>query len=189
MYRLSLVIADSADGRVSQFNYFHHMLRVLPGSPLPMMPGEPDIRVDLVPNDWVAAAMAHIYETRFEAGAIRHLCAGPEASMRLSEAIDLVCRHVETHPSNTSGRPMPAPRMVSIGEYNRYLAGCEGAMRHTAETLGRHVRLLGIRQSHLNTQTLADLEGSGITLPPMASYLANTVEYCLATEWGKKPLP
>jgi nucleoside-diphosphate-sugar epimerase len=189
IYRLSLVIADSAHGRVGQFNYFHHMLRFLPGSPLPMMPGEPDIRVDLVPNDWVASVLSHIYETRFLPGAIRHLCAGPAASMRLSEAVDLICGVVERHPSNESGRPMPAPRMVSIGEYNRYLARCQdGAIRHVAETLGRHVRLLGIRQAHLNALTLTDLEGSGIALPAMAGYLRKTVEYCLDTDWGKKPL-
>lgn len=189
IYRLSLVIADSDRGRVSQFNYFHHMLRVLPGSPLPMMPGEPDIRVDLVPNDWAASVLAHIYETRFAPGAIRHLCAGPSASMRLAEAIDLICDVVEKHPSNRSGRPMPAPRMVGIGEYNRYLARCEdGAMRHIAETLGRHVRLLGIRQSHLNTLTMTDLTDSRIELPEMAGYLRNTVAYCLDTDWGKEPL-
>jgi nucleoside-diphosphate-sugar epimerase len=187
IYRLSLVVADAADGRVSQFNYFHHMLRFLPGSPLPMMPGEPDIRVDLVPNDWVAAALAHLYDARFAPASIRHLCAGPDASMRLADAIDLVCDVVERHPSNVTGRPMRAPRMVSLGEYNRFVSGCDdGVMRQAAETLGRHVRLLGIRQSHLNTATMADLAGSGIVLPPMRDYLVNTVEYCLATEWGKK---
>jgi hypothetical protein len=144
--------------------------------------------VDLVPNDWVASVLSHLYETRFAPGTIRHLCAGPAASMLLSEAIDLVCNVVEKHPSNESGRPMPAPRMVSIGEYNRYLARCEdGAMKRIAETLGGHVRLLGIRQSHLNTLTVADLQDSGIQLPAMAGYLRNTVQYCLDTDWGKKP--
>jgi thioester reductase-like protein len=188
MYRLSLVIADDARGDVSQLNYFHHMLRALPGSPLPMMPGEPDIRVDLVPNDWVAAVVAWLYDERFTAGSIRHVCAGPDASMRLADAVDLICDVVERHPTNVTGRPMRAPRMVSVAEYNRYLAQCEdGVMKHTAEALGRHVRLLGIRQSHLNTLMQSDVEGSGITLPPMPDYLARTTEFCLDTDWGKKP--
>lgn len=187
IYRLSLVIADSADGHVSQFNYFHHMLRFVPGSTLPVMPGDPDVRVDLVPNDWVARVMAHIYETRFTPGSIRHLCAGPAVSMRLVEAIDLVCDVIERHPSNAERRPMRAPRMVSVSEYNRFVDQCDGATRMAAEALGRHVRLLGIRQSHLNTLAMADIDGSGIVLPDMAGYLAKTVEYCVASDWGKRP--
>jgi thioester reductase-like protein len=188
IYRLSLVIADSPDGRVSQYNYFHHLLRVLPGSPLPMVPGDPQVVVDLVTNDWVAAALAHLVDHRFTPGAIRHLCTGPERSLRLGDAIERVCRVVENHPARRAEGRVRIPKLVSIGEYNRFLAGCQDqTVRALAETIGHHVRLLGIRQRHLNTLTAEDLAGTGIESADPALYLENTVRFCLDTDWGRRP--
>ncbi len=187
IYRLSLVIADSPDGRVSQFNYFHHLLRLLPGSRLPMIPGDPQVVVDLITNDWAAAALAHLVDHRFVPGSIRHLCAGPEKSLRLGDAIERTCAVVEAHPSRRGAGPVSVPKLVSIGEYNRFLSGCQDpAVKGLAEAIGHHVRLLGIRQSHLNTLAAAELAGSGIQLVDPGRYLENTVRFCLDTDWGRK---
>ncbi len=186
IYRVALVIADSAAGQVSQFNYFHHLLRVLPGSRLPMIPGDPNIRVDLVTNDWVAAALAYLVSRRFAPGSIRHLCAGPEKSLRLEDAIQRTCHIVEAHRGGTEG-PVRIPPMVSIAEYNRFLSATpDQTVRALAEAIGHHVQLLGIRQSHLNTLAMEDLAGSGIAMSEPARYLENTVRYCLETDWGRR---
>jgi nucleoside-diphosphate-sugar epimerase len=188
IYRLSLVIADSVDGNVSQYNYFHHLLRLLPGSPLPMIPGDPDVLVDLVSNDWVAAALLHLFIRRFAAGSIRHVCAGPELSIRLSEAMERVCRVVESHPSNRSGRPIGIPQLVSLGEYNRFLTTCpDPEIAALADLVGPHVRLLAIRQVHQNTLTTEELKGSGVAPPDPRTCLENTTRFCLDTQWGRKP--
>jgi nucleoside-diphosphate-sugar epimerase len=187
IYRLSLVIADSVDGNVSQYNYFHHLLRWLPGSPLPVIPGDPNVLVDLVPNDWVAAALAHLFTNRFAAGSIRHLCAGPELSIRLAEAMERICRVVESHPSNRSGRRIETPQLVSLGEYNRFLGNCRDAeIAALADLVGHHVRLLAIRQVHLNALATEELKGSGVAPPDPISCLQNTTRFCLDTQWGRK---
>ena len=185
IYRMSLVIADSENGPVSQLNYFHHLLRWLPGSDLPLIPGDPDVMIDLVPNDWVARTLVHLLSARFEPGSIRHLCAGPDLSIPLGEAMDRVCAVMESHPSHRSGQPVRIPRLASLGEFNRLLAGDSNAAR-LAEFIGQDVRLLAIRQSHLNDRTTADLEGSGIALPDPRKCLENATRYCLDTEWGRR---
>jgi nucleoside-diphosphate-sugar epimerase len=188
IYRLSLVIADSVHGNVSQYNYFHHLLRWLPGSPLPVIPGDPDVLVDLVPNDWVAAALVHLFTNRFSAGSIRHLCAGPELSISLSEAMERICRVVESHPSNSSGRRIGIPQLVSLGEYNRFLGNCpDREIAALADLVGHHVRLLAIRQVHLNALTVEELMGSGVAPPDPRTCLENTTRFCLDTQWGRKP--
>jgi nucleoside-diphosphate-sugar epimerase len=187
IYRLSVVIADSPQGHVSQFNYFHHLLRCLPGSPLPMAPGDPQAVVDLVTNDWAAAALAYLFEQRFTPGSIRHLCLGPQNSLRLEDAIERACRVIESHPNRSGRGPVRVPELVSLGEYNRFLAGCQDrTLRAVAEALGHHVRLLAIRQAHLNPLATADLAGSGISPGDPGQFLENTVRFCLDTDWGRK---
>jgi nucleoside-diphosphate-sugar epimerase len=190
IYRLSAVIADSPRGHVSQFNYFHHLLRCLPGSLLPMVPGDPQAPVDLITNDWAAAALAYLFEYRFAPGSIRHLCAGPQNSLQLQEAIDRICRVLDSHPSRQGQGPARVPRLVSLGEYDRYVSKCqEGVLRSIVEALGYHVRLLAIRQSHLNPLATADLAGSGIIPAEPGECLENTMRFCLDTDWGRKLEP
>lgn len=187
VYRLSLVIADSAAGSVSQFNYFHHLLRSLPGSALPMVPGDPEVGADLITNDWAAATLAYLFDERFQTGTYRHLCAGPEAALPLADVIARCCGVVEAHSSNETREPVRVPRLVSLSEYNRFLESCtDPHLRRVAEALGTHVRLMGVRQSHLNAGTLADLQGSGIALGDAGQYIENTIRYCLDTNWGER---
>ena len=187
IYRLPVLLADSADGTISQFGYFHHLLRMLPDCNLPAMPGDPNLPVDLVPADWVAASLAHIFDFRFTAGAIRHVCAGPEHSLRLSEIADITCRTMERHPSYPAGRSVRLPRLVSIAEFDEIVKASNGSLRRVIVQLGHNVRLMGVRQEYSNAKAQADLRDSGLALPEMRSFLANVVNYCLDTEWGRKP--
>lgn len=189
IYRLPVILADSADGTISQFGYFHHLLRILPDSVLPAIPGDPNLTVDLVPADWVAASLAHIFDFRFTPGAIRHLCAGSKGSLRLSEIAEITCRTIEQHPSYPAGRSVRAPRWVSIAEFDEIVKASNGSLRRVVVQLGHNVRLMGVRQEYSNAKAQADLRDSGLALPEMRSFLANAVNYCLNTEWGRKPLP
>jgi nucleoside-diphosphate-sugar epimerase len=187
IYRISLLLADSADGVVSQFNYLHHLIRTLPDSILPVMPGNPEVLIDMVPADWVATGLAHLFDFRFTAGAIRHLCAGGEGSMRLGDVITRACRAIERHASYPVGRSVRLPRLVSVAEYDDFVRTCDDrSLRFLANMVGHHVRLMGIRQSYLTGKTQCDLEGSNLVLPEMLGCLENTVAYCLDTDWGRK---
>jgi nucleoside-diphosphate-sugar epimerase len=189
IYRLPVLLADSADGQISQFGYFHHLLRMLPDSVLPAIPGDPNLAVDLVPADWVAASLAHIFDFRFTRGAIRHLCAGAQGSLRLSEVAEIICRTMEQHPSYPPGRSVRLPRLVSCAEFNEIVKDSKGSLRRVVIQLGHNVRLMGIRQEYSNTKAQADLQGSGLALPEMRSFLENAINYCLDTEWGRKSRP
>ncbi len=189
IYRLPVLLADSADGTISQFGYFHHLLRILPDSILPAIPGDPNLPVDLVPADWVAASLAYIFDFRFTASAIRHLCAGPKGSLRLSEVAEITCRTIERHPSYPAGRSVRSPQFVSIAKFDEIVKASKGSLRRVVVQLGPNVRLMGVRQEYSNAKAQADLQDSGLALPEMRSFLENAVNYCLDTEWGRKPRP
>ena len=188
IYRISVILADSAAGVVSQFNYIHHLIRMLPDSILPVMPGDPDVLIDAVPANWVAASLAHLFDFRFTEGAIRHICAGAEGSMRLADVMARTCRAMEQHTSYPAGQSVRLPRLVSLAEYNDFVRSCrDRPLRLFANMVGYHVRLMGIRQTYLTAKAQSDLEGSDLVLPEMLGCLENTVAYGLDTAWGRKP--
>ena len=189
IYRLPVLLADSADGTISQFGYFHHLLRILPDSILPAIPGDPNLPVDLVPADWVAASLAHIFDFRFTEGAIRHLCAGAKGSLRLSEVAEIVCQTKERHPSYPAGRSVRVPRLVSRAEFEEIVKASKGSLRRVIVQLGHNLHLMSVRQEYSNAKAQVDLQDSGLALPEMRSFLANAMNYCLDTEWGRKPRP
>ena len=189
IYRIPVLLADSEDGVVSQFGYFHHLLRMLPDSILPVMPGDPEVLADMVPADWAAASLAYLFDFRFTEASIRHLCAGVQRSMRLGDMMARVSGAIERHPSYPRGRSVRFPRLVSNAEYDDFVRNCaDRALRFIANSVGRHVHIMGMRQGYLTTKAQSDLAGSGLFLPDMLSCLENTVTYCLDTQWGRKPL-
>ncbi len=82
IHRLSSVIGGG--GHVEQ------VIRMIPfSSEFPMLPGQPHVPVDLVSSDWTGKALALLIAKHFEAGAIRHLCTGPDAAPTFGEIMDV----------------------------------------------------------------------------------------------------
>ena len=187
IYRLPAILADSAQGVVSQFGYLHHLFRVLPQTALPLMPGDPETRIDVVPADWIAASLAYLFDFRFTPGSVRHLCAGPDEAIPIQVLIERACAVIESHPSHPAGLQIRPPRIVPLTEFEDFLGSCpDRRVRIAAAVVGRHIRLMGVRQSYLVNKTRADLEGCGHSLPDMVDCLARTIRYCLDTNWGGK---
>lgn len=183
VYRLPAILADTAAGDVSQFGYVHHLFRLIPDSPLPIVPGDVENAIDLVPADWIAAALAHLFHYAFKPGAFRHLCAGPEQAIPLGVLFERGAAVIERH----RARPIRVPRLVPLDEFEDFVSACEDRrLRLAAALIGPHVRLMGIRQAYLVDQTRADLAGSGLELPDPVACLERTVQYCLDTNWGKR---
>lgn len=102
LYRLSTIISAS-DGVVTQYNYAHQLLRLLERRILPVMPGDPDVRLDLIYSDWAAEALRHAFLASFTPGRIWNLCAGPSHSLTVQELID--------------GAGGGAPRFIPLDEW------------------------------------------------------------------------
>lgn len=56
--RISTVIGDSSTGHVTQLQAFHYLLGLALSGRLPFLPGTPETRVDLLPTDVIAHALA-----------------------------------------------------------------------------------------------------------------------------------
>ncbi|MBI3665712.1 MAG: SDR family oxidoreductase, partial [Acidobacteria bacterium] len=191
IFRLSSLIGDSATGRVHQFNHVHQLLRVLPFNVLAVAPGDPDAPIDLIASDWAVAALGHLFEHCLVPGQVYQICAGPEASLTLREMIGLTVEVFENHPAGRSLAPIRVPELVSLQAYEKYieqsrLAG-DRLLNELLRVLGYFLPHLAIFQAFENRHAVAGLEGSGLPFPPIRSYFGKVVEYCLETDWGRRP--
>lgn len=82
IHRLSSVIGGG--GHVEQ------VLRLIPfSSEIPILPGKPEVPVDLVSAEWTGRALALLVARYFEVGTIRHICAGPALAPTFGELLDV----------------------------------------------------------------------------------------------------
>ncbi len=191
IFRLSTIIGDSATGRVWQFNYFHQFMKLFPHvGVLPVFPGDPLAPMDLIPTDWAAASLAHLFEHHFVPGRVYQVCAGPEASLTLEQLMELTREVFATHPAGLRWQPIRIPEMVSLAAYEEYVARAwarAGALsRELMRVLGHFVPHLALYQAFDNQHSLEGIRACGLELPPMRASVERVLRHCLDTNWGRR---
>ena len=179
--RPSIVVGDSQTGVTSSFKMMYWPLKVYARRLWRTVPGYPDAVLDIVPVDFVAAAVAHLACDDAAIGSTVHLCAGPRSSAtieqianRAKEYFDgLAPRYVDPRLFFAAIRPL---LFVSLwGRKRRVLVG------------GRAYRdYFSMRMQFDTTQAERLLGPAGICPPPVMAYLDRLFRYCVASEWGRK---
>jgi long-chain acyl-CoA synthetase len=160
--RPSIVVGDSRTGWTSAFNVIYYPLRAFARGLFPVVPGDPEARVDIVPVDAVADALLELANGEPREGTF-HSVAGADAPTfrRLTE---LAAQAFDA----------PVPEFVAPGaapEIERYA----GAFLPYFRVRGTFATDAG--------QTL------GCTPPPLERYLPNLIRYADLARWGKRALP
>ncbi len=84
IHRPSMVVGDSRGGAVIHFQIFYFLCEFLSGMrTFGLYPHLGEATLDIVPNDYVAAAIVAASRDPSTAGAIFHLCSGPSRAVRL----------------------------------------------------------------------------------------------------------
>jgi nucleoside-diphosphate-sugar epimerase len=194
IFRLSSIIGEAQTGRVQQFNYVHQLLRLFPRNALPVVPGEPNAPVDVIPSDWAIPVLAYLFESSFGAGRVYHICAGPEHSFTVREMLDLTASTFESHPIGRTWLPIRVPKLVSLATFEAFV---ESSRREGDRVLNELLRVLGYFLPHLgmfqafqNSKTMAVLAPSGLTRPATRDCYGKVIRYCLETNWiGQRRTP
>ena len=103
LHRPSMVVGDSRSGEIIHFQVFYHLSDFLMGCRTRgFVPRTGDIKLDIIPVDYVARIL-HESSARPETiGRIFHLCSGPEYALSLAEITerlrDLAARHSRSLP-------------------------------------------------------------------------------------------
>jgi len=181
--RPSMIVCDTADGVVSQFNAVHYTLHLWHQGLAPMIPGTARTTADAVPRDFVSAAVAALALRDDVAGETLHLCAGAGA-LALDELIAITW-DAWSASAAWRGKAIPRPALVDLETYRRF----ERTVEETAdENLRRVTRSLGSFAPELALPKDFDTARADALLgrhaPPVRAFWGAMVRHLVDTDWA-----
>ena len=181
--RPSIIVGDSRTGVTSSFKMLYWPLKIYARRLWRTVPGFPDAVLDIVPVDFVAASVARLLFDDTALGTTVHLCAGPRGSATIQQIARRAAEYFH----------VPEPRYVDPGLFF-------GALRPLLFLFlwGRKRRVLrdgrayrdyfSMRMQFDTANSERLLEPAGLCPPPVLDYLDRLFNYCVASDWGRKPV-
>ena len=180
IHRPSMVVGDSATGKIVHFQVFYHLCNFLSGrythGVLPVLRGA---CLDVIPVDYVAKAIVFSNKQPQTVGKILHLCSGPDQAIKLETLREMVSKHFPKF--------QQASKIVSVPPW--FFRWVLFIMRLFTSQKGKRALmslslLLGYMaeskvQFFANADTRPLLAEGGIELPSDDTYLENVFAYYL----------
>jgi long-chain acyl-CoA synthetase len=181
--RPSIIVGDSQTGVTSSFKMMYWPLKIYARRLWRTVPGYPDAVLDIVPVDFVAKAVARLAFDDAALGSTVHLCAGPRGSATIQQIALRAAEYFH----------VKEPRYVDPKLFFALLRpllflALWGRKRRVLRD-GRAYRDYFTMRLQFDT-TVAErlLEPTGIDPPQVMNYLDQLFNYCVASDWGRKPV-
>ena len=189
VYRLSTIVGDSVTGRVRQWNALHQALALYYRGLAPVIPGRPGAPVDLVPDDFVAAAVQHLF-THAAPGETFHVCSGAGRTLRLDELLDQAGEALREAAPAWRTRAIEPPSIVDGETFDLFGRSAHETGHRLFIQVYEAMRCFVPQMLHAKvfdtTRASRALEAAGIAPPPMEAYFGAVVRYCVAQGWGRR---
>ncbi len=181
--RPSIIVGDSRTGVTSSFKMMYWPLKIYARRLWRTVPGYPDAVLDIVPVDFVASAVAQLLFDKAALGCTVHLCAGPRSSASIAQ--------VGQRAMDYFHGPRPRfidPRIFFAIVRPLLFLSLWGRKRRVLRD-GRAYRDYFTMRMQFDTSN-ADrlLQPAGVIAPPVLDYLDRLFHYCVASDWGRKPI-
>ena len=181
--RPSIIVGDSRTGVTSSFKMMYWPLKIYARHLWRTVPGYPDAVLDLVPVDFVASSVAQLLFDEAALGCTVHLCAGPRASATIQQVAHRAMEYFNG----------PEPRFVDPRFFFALVRpllflSLWGRKRRVLRD-GRAYRDYFTMRMQFDTSNAERLlEPAGVSPPPALDYLDRLFHYCVASDWGRKPI-
>lgn len=181
--RPSIIVGDSQTGVTSSFKMMYWPLKIYARRLWRTVPGFPDAILDIVPVDYVAKAVVRLAFNQDAIGNTVHLCAGPHGSA----TIEQIARRAAEYFSGPEARYVD-PKLFFAAVRPLLFLTLWGRKRRVLID-GRAYRDYFTMRMQFDTANAERLLGpAGICPPPVLDYLDRLFHYCVASEWGRKPV-
>jgi nucleoside-diphosphate-sugar epimerase len=181
--RPSIIVGDSRTGVTSSFKMMYWPLKIYSRRLWRTVPGYPDAVLDIVPVDYVAAAVSRLAFDQAALGQAIHLCAGPRGSATIEQVAQRAMEYFKVRepryvdPKFFFAAIRPLLFMSLWGKKRRVLSD------------GRAYRdYFTMKMQFDTTNAERLLDPLGISPPPVLDYLDRLFHYCVASDWGRKPV-
>lgn len=184
VHRPSMVIGDARDGNIIHFQIFYFICEFLSGrKTFGLFPNFGEVRLDVIPVNWVAEAIVASSREPQTSGRIFHLCTGAERSPRLEELKDIVRNAFKQHGLNVPpGISLPRGWFAALARLATRLAPEQ--RRKSLATLPIYLDYLADQQGFGNPAYSAWLTNRGLTLPTPEDYLPRVLSHYLDARHG-----
>lgn len=182
--RPSIVVGERGSGWTASFNVLYWPLRAFARGAYPALPARRDAPVDVVPVDYVADATFSLSQAPEAEGSTYHLTAGADATS-VGELVELATERFDR----------PAPRLIAPGVYRRVvhplLVRASRDQRHRQALARSEVFFpyFAMGVVYDDRRSRAALRATGIRPTPLRRYFDRLVDFALAAEWGRRPIP
>ena len=181
--RPSIIVGDSRTGVTSSFKMMYWPLKIYARRLWRTVPGFPDAVLDIVPVDFVAAAVAQLAFDEAALGSTVHLCAGPRGSATIQQIARRAAEYFDA----------PQPRYVDpklfFAMVRPILFMSLWGRKRRVLVDGRAYRdYFTMRMQFDTTNAERLLQPAGVCPPPVLDYLDRLFHYCVASDWGRKPV-
>jgi long-chain acyl-CoA synthetase len=181
--RPSIIVGDSRTGVTSSFKMMYWPLKIYAHRLWRTVPGYPDAVLDIVPVDFVATSVARLVFDEDALGSTVHLCAGPRGSATIQQVARRAAEYFH----------VPEPRYVDPKFFFAALRpllflSLWGRKRRVLRD-GRAYRDYFTMRMQFDTSNAERLlKAAGVCPPPVLDYLDRLFHYCVASDWGRKPV-
>jgi len=182
--RPSIIVGDSQTGATSSFKMMYWPLKIYARRLWRTVPGYPDAVLDIVPVDFVASAVSRLAFDPAALGQVVHLCAGPHGSATIQQIARRASEYFHVR----------EPRYVDPNLFFAIVrpllfATLWGRKRRVLRDGRAYRDYFTMRMQFDTTNAERLLQPAGIRPPQVLDYLDRLFHYCVASEWGRKPVP
>jgi long-chain acyl-CoA synthetase len=181
--RPSIIVGNSRTGVTSSFKMMYWPLKIYARRLWRTVPGYPDATLDIVPVDFVAAAVARLAFDDAALGGAVHLCAGPRGAATIEQIANRAAGYFQGRPPRYVD-----PKLFFSAIRPLLFVSLWGSKRRVLID-GRAYRDYFTMRMQFDTTNADRLLGpAGLYPPPVMEYLDRLFHYCVASEWGRKPV-
>jgi long-chain acyl-CoA synthetase len=181
--RPSIIVGDSKTGATSSFKMMYWPIKIYARRLWRTVPGYPDAVLDIVPVDYVAAAVARLAFDPAALGETVHLCAGP----RGSATIDQIAHRAMAYFDGPEPRYVDPRVFFAIVKPVLFLS-LWGRKRRVLRDGSAYRDYFSMRMQFDTSNAERLLAPAGVCPPPVLDYLDRLFHYCVASDWGRKPV-
>lgn len=177
IFRPSLTVGETQTGRAAAFTGFYRVLHLLRQRRLKLLAAHPSTRLDVVPVDFVAAAIIALSGEQELAGKNYHLVAGWQRSITVQALVRAVATYAR----------LGATEVRYVPPFMSWLARGAASL-----TVGRAAgsKLTATYCEYLRPQAVFDdyrasgiLKKQGLSCPPLESYLSRVIQFAELHNW------
>ncbi|MFP5211113.1 MAG: SDR family oxidoreductase [Acidobacteriota bacterium] len=181
--RPSIIVGDSRTGVTSSFKMMYWPLKIYARRLWRTVPGFPDAILDIVPVDFVARSVAHLLFEEAAFGSTVHLCAGPRGSATIQQIARRAAEYFQVREPRYVD-----PKFFFAALRPLLFLALWGRKRRVLRD-GRAYRDYFTMRMQFDTSNAERLlNRAGVCPPPVLDYLDRLFEYCVASDWGRKPV-